>query len=269
MEKIQNLFLKIRNEPIFSIAPLKDGISNDNYLINRSYVLRVRKEFSDPFYCAENEAIVEDEIKDKNICSQTLYFNKMSGEKLTKYISDSRYLDIDSSDDAVAVAKKLKLLHGIETKTTRKFAMFDRLKEYRKHVPATALIPKEDYIVKNVKKYERDYLCLCHNDVVRGNLLFTENELFLIDFEYAGLNSAYFDLASFITENNITNDEVIKSFLSAYFGPDHFWDEDKFKAYCQFLDLLWYYWAYMFYIKTAEHVYLQIINAKLERLNKL
>ena len=57
------------------------------------------------------------------------------------------------------------------------------------------------------KLYEKYPLVYAHNDLVKGNLLFKDEQLIVLDFEYAGLNISLFDIASFISENNLSNDE--------------------------------------------------------------
>gem|GEM_PF-3371950 len=111
--------------------------------------------------------------------------------------------------------------------------------------------------------YEPDRLC--HNDLVEGNFLFTKDKLYLIDFEYAGYNDYYFDIASFISENDLNYEEII-TFLKAYFS-DKECRYDKLDVFLQFCDLLWYTWAILLYEKRNEEVYNEIAQAKLHRLN--
>jgi len=61
--------------------------------------------------------------------------------------------------------------------------------------------------------YADNRKCFSHNDLTRGNFLFTPHEgLKLIDYEYSAYNHDLFDYASFITESlNGTNEaEFVK-----------------------------------------------------------
>ena len=62
-----------------------------------------------------------------------------------------------------------------------------------------------------------DQLVPCHNDLLPTNVLFSKDRTWLLDFEYAGMNNAYFDLANLSanTELDQTGDETI---LVNYFG---------------------------------------------------
>ena len=36
----------------------------------------------------------------------------------------------------------------------------------------------------------------CHNDLLPGNVLFADDRVWLLDFEYAGMNDVFFDLGN-------------------------------------------------------------------------
>jgi len=108
---------------------------------------------------------------------------------------------------------------------------------------------------------------LCHNDWVSGNIGFTDQRDYLIDYEYAGDNDPYFDVMSFITENKLTEDER-KEFLDTYFDhPLTSVELLALKAYEDFQNLLWCTWAIMMYESRNHDVYLHIATDKLNQLN--
>jgi len=70
---------------------------------------------------------------------------------------------------------------------------------------------------------------LCHNDLNPTNLLWDNTEVKLIDFEYAGVNDCYFDLASVSVEFGL-DEKMRQIFLEAYFGGRDF-SLEKLSAY--------------------------------------
>lgn len=57
----------------------------------------------------------------------------------------------------------------------------------------------------------------CHNDLLAGNLLYDGERLWLLDWEYAGMGDARFDLANLIS--NLELDSGLRDFfLKCYFG---------------------------------------------------
>ena len=59
--------------------------------------------------------------------------------------------------------------------------------------------------------------CPCHNDLLAANFLHTPEGLRLIDWEYAGMNDAYFDLGNFAVNNELDPDAEV-ALVEAYFG---------------------------------------------------
>jgi thiamine kinase-like enzyme len=57
--------------------------------------------------------------------------------------------------------------------------------------------------------------CLCHNDLVAGNILEGSQGLKFIDWEYAGLGDPWFDLA-LVTEHHQLSAQLEDGFVQAY-----------------------------------------------------
>jgi thiamine kinase-like enzyme len=57
----------------------------------------------------------------------------------------------------------------------------------------------------------------CHNDLLPGNVLFTEERVWLLDYEYAGMNDAFFDLANLSVNSGLSR-AADEQLLTLYFG---------------------------------------------------
>ena len=58
----------------------------------------------------------------------------------------------------------------------------------------------------------------CHNDLLAANFVYdADGGLRIVDWEYAGMNDRYFDLANFSVNNELTEDQD-RALLEAYFG---------------------------------------------------
>jgi len=77
-----------------------------------------------------------------------------------------------------------------------------------------------------IDHYPKEYV-LCHNDLNPQNIFFDDG-VKLIDFEYAGMNDRYFDLASACVEFRLDM-QMQKVLLDAYFDGDYV--VDKLEAY--------------------------------------
>lgn len=57
----------------------------------------------------------------------------------------------------------------------------------------------------------------CHNDLLPGNVLFADDRVWLLDFEYAGMNDVFFDLGN-LSVNSELDTESEDQLLTLYFG---------------------------------------------------
>ncbi|MEY4231133.1 MAG: hypothetical protein RLZZ362_1982 [Actinomycetota bacterium] len=57
----------------------------------------------------------------------------------------------------------------------------------------------------------------CHNDLLPGNVLVDDERVWLIDFEYAGMNDVFFDLANLSVNSGLTDNDD-ERLLRLYFG---------------------------------------------------
>ncbi|MEL7566249.1 MAG: phosphotransferase, partial [Dehalobacterium sp.] len=82
----------------------------------------------------------------------------------------------------------------------------------------------------------------CHNDTLPENWIVGDDKLYLIDWEYAGMNDPNFDLAALSLENSLSEEEE-RIFLSEYYGGEI--SEENYgrvvinKYLCDYLWALW------------------------------
>ena len=59
----------------------------------------------------------------------------------------------------------------------------------------------------------------CHNDLLALNFIDDGSRIWIVDWEYAGMGDAYFDLANFAVNNELDEDGE-RALLAAYGGGD-------------------------------------------------
>ena len=77
-----------------------------------------------------------------------------------------------------------------------------------------------------IDTYPKEYV-LCHNDLNPKNIFFSEDVKF-IDWEYAGVNDRYFDVACVCVEFRLEG-KMQEVFLKSYFEGEY--NEEKLEAY--------------------------------------
>jgi len=73
----------------------------------------------------------------------------------------------------------------------------------------------------------------CHNDLLAANILDDGERLWIVDWEYAGMNDRYFDLANLAVNNGFSEDDE-SSLLVAYFG----WTDNRSLARLRLMRLV-------------------------------
>ena len=268
MDEIRKVYRKITGNSAQTIVDIYGGLNSHNYLINHQDVLRLKHPSIDPLNNPKTEYLAEQLVKPLNITPKLLHFNQKTGVKLTSYLNDVAFLrqPLDEKE-IIIVAETIKALHQLKASDFPTFDPINRYDIYKKEAGIFTTYPNETKLIDFIKvDQEQGPLVFCHNDLVKGNLLFKDTKLYIIDYEYAGLNHPMFDLASFISENNINDQAMINLFLKTYF-TDKPIQKRTFNIYIKFLDYLWYYWAQALFKKTGQSVYKTIAHIKWKRIS--
>lgn len=267
----KELFASITGKNVRTLEKIEFGFNNDNYLINDAFVMRVSKENPDETLSLAKEAYLHKTIAPLNISEIVTHFDKNLGVKVSKFVHSSRkYVKTPTNEQIIYVCKKLKKLHSSGLVVPFGYMMFHKFSVYKKLVDKDLYINKtyENKVIKAVQGiFAKTPMTICHNDLVKDNLLFKFDDVVFIDWEYGGMNNPYFDLASFISENNL-NDDQIDFFLGKYFGFKYnAMRRKRVLHFCDFQDLLFYYWAHYLYKKRKDPRYLEIANIKKARID--
>ncbi len=234
---------------------LPNGVTNFNYLLNNTTVIKAKDEKLNFFHSSSNEIETSQLLFKLDITPKHAFYD---GFVVVDYLGGVKFLNYDNylayMDQLVTI---IKTFHQLAPKNFSDFDMFSRLEAYRDTCKTETYLPNEKGVISTAKYYfNKAKKVPCHNDLVNGNILIKDNRLFLIDFEYSGLNDPDFDVVSFLSENDFVNDEVRQAFLSRYYGEDI--PKAKLEAYTQFANLLWYYWALFAYKQTKRAIFKKI-----------
>ena len=235
------------------------GLTNRTYKIELEsgeiYVVRIPGEGTEELICRADEKVSTQLACELGIDAPMLYFGE-DGTKVTKYISGAQTLTADKlrqKEIIIQIARIFNTLHCSSCNTGVPFEVFDMALSYEKIIQNNHVVLYEDYFlikdkVMQIKAHvEREgevKKVPCHNDSLCGNwVLSDKGQLFLIDWEYAGMNDAMWDLADISIEAEYS--EKDDSFLlREYFGRAPLRDEiERFEANKIYLDFLWTLWG--------------------------
>ena len=265
MKKVLPLFYKLTKIKGIKSYKLKDGITNINYKVvtnQGDYVIRIPRNgmVGINYY---NQAKVLKKVKELNV--DVIYYDENTGILITKFISHTKRKEVPFLE----VIKQIKKLHSLDCDSIEPFDPFNMIKQYKKVVTNVAF-EKENKIIEKAQVLYKKYIqVLSHNDLLYSNFLKTNDNEYLIDYEYAGKNIPLFDIVSFLSENNIENVEKQNEFISLYFDNVNQDLINDLQDMNVFQDLLWAYWAYMMYSLYNEQIFLEIALLKHKRYNSI
>lgn len=238
---------------IMNIQPLKKGMTNRSFSFevdSKRYIMRVPGEGTEKLINRKHEYDVYQAIKDENICDPVIYMNPENGYKITEYIHDAHACDSTDFSDVSKCMNKLRSFHNKKLVVNHTFEVFEELEKYESYwqgMPSSY----RDYKTTKVHIYElKEFVDaqpkewgLSHIDSVPDNFLFSDDELYLIDWEYAGMQDQHIDIAMFAIYSLYDREDVEK-LIDAYFdGQCKDLVRIKIYAYIAICGLLWSNWC--------------------------
>ena len=233
IENICNV-LKCHPNDIKDITVIQAGLTNVSFKFTvdkKEYVYRHPGGTADNLIDRPTEVYLQNKAKELELDKSLIYIDP-SGWKLSYYIQNIIPCDILSNElQMKQVMESLHKTHAIPISDEVK--MFDNIKESKRLMTLASktkgnlfkefeeLIAKIDLVDEYVKKEREDYgieLVVSHHDVYEPNFIATSDEdFYLIDWEYGGINDPINDVCSIITRYDYS-EETRDFLLESYYG---------------------------------------------------
>lgn len=240
------------------------GMTNKNYRVlvdDKEYILRIAGNGTEEMIDRDKEMINSKLAADYGIDADIVYFNENTGVKISKMIEEAETLNPQTAKrkkNIDKVAKILKNLHSSDIAMENQFDVFSKIEKYENLAKKKNGNLYDGYYevkkeVMELREKLNEYgfkLVPSHNDTVAENFIKdSKGKIYLIDWEYSGLNDNMWDLSAYALENNLTEEEE-ETLQKVYFGRDASKNE-KIRVIihkiCQ--DFLWSIWTV---IKEAQ-----------------
>ena len=234
------------------------GMSNKNFRIGlggKRYVLRVPGNGSEGMVDRRNEeynALVGCRL---GVNPAIRYFDSRTGIKLADYVDRAETLDavsIRRRDNLRKVADVYGRIHRSPEPLNNAFNLFREIEKYDLLVQKNHAVMYEgwDTFKPRVMALEQRLsrlgaeLCPCHNDAVPENFIKApDGTLYLIDWEYSGMNDPMADFAALFLESGFPEEDRA-CFLDTYYPyavPPH--AGERILCYEILWDTLWAQWT--------------------------
>ena len=240
------------------------GMSNKNFKVNfdnKSYVLRVPGNGSEGMVERANEEFNAIEACKLGINPPIRYFNATTGIKLVDFVENAETLNaatVQRHDNMRKIAEIYRTIHNSHIRLKNEFNIFHEIEKYDRLMADVGAIMYDGWEKVRPKVMELEsYLNTlgvdlkpCHNDALYENFIkATDGTIYLIDWEYSGMNDPMADFAALFIEADFekeNEDYILDKYFEGNVPP-----EAREKILCY--QILWdYLWAQWTVIKEAK-----------------
>ena len=211
------------------ISTLGGGITNSNYRIDtggESFVLRIAGADTDLLgITREHEYAANLAAGKLGIAPEVIYMIEPEGYLVTRFITARLFPpeEITQPENINRVMEVVRKIHAMQ-KIPGTFSVFRTVEEYAEVARNynVEFPEKFDWLMDRTHEAETalmkdvDTLRPCHNDLLNANFLI-DDQIYVLDWEYAGMGDIFFDLANFSDHHELT-DEQDQWLLECYFG---------------------------------------------------
>lgn len=255
---INTVVNKIRNTNKVKQIEKMNGLTNRTYKVELEdgeiIVVRIPGEGTAEMICRDDEYKSTELACRLGIDTELLYFG-VDGTKVMHFIENAETMSrekLKEKEKIEMVANVFRTLHNCGEDTGIVFDIFEMASNYEKIIRKNNVTLYDDYekvkqdvlkIKEIIDKEEMVKKVPCHNDSLCENWIYGEEKLWLIDWEYAGMNDAMWDLADISIEADYGDAEDML-LLKKYFEkePTNL-QRLRFLANKLYLDYLWTLWG--------------------------
>lgn len=209
-------------------TPLGGGITNSNFRVDvggESFVLRIAGADTELLGINRYDEYAANLIAgNAGIAPEVYYFIQPEGYLVTRFIHGRPILseEIRLPENILRVMQVVRRIHALPAIPGRMNA-FQVVRDYSATARRYQVVfpAKFDWLIERLDEAEAalaihpDPICPCHNDLLNANFL-TNSQLYILDWEYAGMGDKFFDLANFSDHHALT-DELDAWMLRCYF----------------------------------------------------
>lgn len=215
-----------------TLVPLKGGLSNESWLVTDAagrHVARIGRDYPFHHVFREREIMAARAAHAAGFAPAIHYAEP--GVMVSAYLGAKTYGAEDVRDNIPRIATLMRRFHEEMPKHVSgagfMFWVFHVIRDYARTLETgnSRLLPQVPRYLALAGALEAAQkplpIVFGHNDLLPANFLDDGDKLWLIDFEYAGFNTAMFDLAGTASNAGMSDDQSAE-LLDVYFGapPD-------------------------------------------------
>ncbi len=219
------------------------------------HILRIPGEGTAEYIDRGNEAVAARAAAMAGVAPDVLHADPATGLMVTRFIPDTITMTPDlfrtRPGSPARAAHAFRRLHDSGQTFPARFDLFDMIDSYRSLLATKSTALPEGYVdalqdaqqVRAALDAHPRPLAPCHCDPLCENFLDTGSRMWIVDWEYSGMNDPMWDLGDLSVEAGFDAAQD-RELLEAYFqGQPKPADHARMVAYKAMCDLLWTLWG--------------------------
>lgn len=237
---------------VVEIRPLAGGITNRNYVVTfegDEYVVRLPGERTQLLGISRrDEAQAAQRAAALGIGPPVLGDLPGVGTQITQFVAGHHLENVAYVDRLADIVELIRILHE-SGPLTGQFPIHRVVEWHARDASSHGAMPPRAYerLHQQSRHIEAAFAAAplppvpCHNDLLPSNVLFAEDRVWLLDYEYAGMNDRFFDLANLSVNGGLSVDADAQ-LLRLYFGevtPSRWARLQLMKVMSEFREGMW------------------------------
>lgn len=285
LEALKRIPLLAKEPPAKLAAERLGGLTNKNYKItlpSGRYVLRIPGEKTGDYINRKVEAHNARAAAAAKVNAEVLFFDEADGLMLCRYLdgtttmSPALFHEREGAPARAALA--LRQMHRSGQRFEFRFELFSMIDDYLKVLAKLGTESPEGYgdvvreaeAVREALNRHPAALAPCHCDPLSENFLDDGNRMWVVDWEYSGMNDPFWDIGDMSVEAGLTeaeDREMMNAYCDNRVSPAQQGRMVIYKAMC---DLLWTLWGLIqFANKNPVDDFWAYANNRFSRCKKL
>lgn len=231
------------------------GLTNLVFKVDDDLCLRIPGKGTEEYINRANEAVAAREAARAGVSPEVIHFDAPSGIMVTRYIAGAVTMSPANfksrSGSPARAGRAFRKLHDSSAKFNFRFELFAMIDDYLKILSTKDVdlpagyhdVVREAETVRAALAAHPLPLVACHCDPLCENFLDTGERMWIVDWEYSGMNDPMWDLGDLSVEGGF-DDAQDMELLHAYFsGPPNARDHGRMVIYKAMCNLLWTLWG--------------------------
>lgn len=234
------------------------GLTNLVFAVSHGkeqFVVRLPGQGTEEYINRVNEAQAASEAARAGVSPNVLFADPDTGVMVTQLVGNALTMSSDNFKSVrgapARAGEVFRRLHASSARFSFRFELFSMIDEYLKVLATKDIdlptgyhdVVREAEAVRAALAAHPLPLTACHCDPLCENFLDTGDRMWLVDWEYSGMNDPMWDLGDLSVEGQFTpqqDEEMIRAYFNGEASP---FDRGRIVIYKAMCDLLWTLWG--------------------------